>query len=96
MCVVVGVVKQLADGTLEERHYNLLHIVPHMGPPSVLRCSKLSNPASGYCDVDKNTLQHVRYPNVFALGDSAGLPTSKTAAAIAAQVRRTLPSHLLA
>jgi sulfide:quinone oxidoreductase len=35
--------------------------------------------------VDKNTLQHVRYSNIFSLGDSAGLPTSKTGAAIRKQ-----------
>lgn len=33
----------------------------------------------------KQTLQHNRYANVFALGDCAALPTSKTAAAAAAQ-----------
>lgn len=35
----------------------------------------------GFVDVDKATLQHTKYPNVFALGDSAdasALPTSKT------------------
>ena len=36
--------------------------------------------------VDKGTLQHVRYPNVFALGDAADLSTSKTATAISSQV----------
>ncbi len=35
--------------------------------------------------MDKGTLQHGRYPNVFAIGDSADLPTSKTAAAICGQ-----------
>jgi sulfide:quinone oxidoreductase len=32
--------------------------------------------------VHEHTLQHVRYPNVFALGDSSSLPTSRTCAAI--------------
>jgi NADPH-dependent 2,4-dienoyl-CoA reductase/sulfur reductase-like enzyme len=57
-----------------------------MGAYPVLRCSALSNAVSGFCDVDKETLQHVRYPNVYSLGDCAALPTSKTAAAISAQV----------
>jgi sulfide:quinone oxidoreductase len=30
-------------------------------------------------------LQHVRYPNVFGIGDCCSLPTGKTAAAAAAQ-----------
>ena len=35
-------------------------------------------------DVDKST-QHVRYANVFSLGDASSLPTSKTGAAIRKQ-----------
>jgi hypothetical protein len=40
--------------------------------------------ANGYVDVVKETLQHKKFPNVFAIGDCTNLPTSKTAAAIAA------------
>jgi sulfide:quinone oxidoreductase len=36
-------------------------------------------------EVDKFTLQHVRYPNVFSLGDCSSLPTSKTGAAVRKQ-----------
>jgi sulfide:quinone oxidoreductase len=35
--------------------------------------------------VDKHTLQSPTWPNVFALGDAANLPTSKTGAAIRKQ-----------
>ena len=35
--------------------------------------------------VNRGTLQHTRYANVFSLGDASSLPTSKTAAAIRAQ-----------
>lgn len=38
--------------------------------------------ASGFVDVNKETLQHVTYKNVFALGDCSSVPTSKTAAAV--------------
>jgi sulfide:quinone oxidoreductase len=31
------------------------------------------------------SLQHVRYPNVFGIGDCCNVPTGKTAAAAAAQ-----------
>ena len=41
--------------------------------------------ADGWVDVDRDTLQHVRYPNVFSLGDASSLPTSKTGAAIRKQ-----------
>ena len=40
--------------------------------------------ANGFVDVVKETLQHKKFPNVFAIGDCTNLPTSKTAAAIAA------------
>jgi sulfide:quinone oxidoreductase len=64
--------------------YNLLHVTPPMGPPDFIRASPLAD-AAGWVDVHKHTLQHVRYPNVFALGDCSNLPTSKTAAAIRKQ-----------
>ncbi len=41
---------------------------------------------TGYVDVIKETLQHRKYSNVFAIGDCTNVPpTSKTAAAIAVQ-----------
>ncbi len=64
--------------------YDLLHVTPPMGPPDFIRASPLAD-AAGWVDVHKHTLQHVRYPNVFALGDCSNLPTSKTAAAIRKQ-----------
>jgi sulfide:quinone oxidoreductase len=64
--------------------YDLLHVTPPMGPPDFLRDSPLAS-AEGWVDVDRNTLRHVRFPNVFALGDCASLPTSKTGAAIRKQ-----------
>jgi len=75
----------LPSGTRVRRHYDLLHVTPHMGPPPAVRDSKLAHPENGFVDVDQYTLEHVRYPCVFALGDCANLPTSKTAAAITAQ-----------
>ena len=41
--------------------------------------------AAGYVEVDKHTLRHVRYPDVFALGDAGSTPNSKTAAAVRKQ-----------
>ncbi|MCS6978346.1 MAG: NAD(P)/FAD-dependent oxidoreductase [Gemmatales bacterium] len=64
--------------------YDMIHVTPPMGPPECVKDSPLAD-AHGWCDVDKFTLQHVRYPNVFALGDNANLPTSKTGAAIRKQ-----------
>ena len=40
----------------------------------------------GWIDVDKYTLQHNKYPNIFACGDAANTPNAKTGAAIRKQV----------
>ncbi|XP_069622163.1 sulfide:quinone oxidoreductase, mitochondrial isoform X2 [Ranitomeya imitator] len=64
--------------------YEMLHVTPPMGPPDVLVNSAVGD-AAGWVDVDKDTLQHKKYPNVFGIGDCTNLPTSKTAAALAAQ-----------
>jgi len=36
-------------------------------------------------EVNQNSMQHVRYPNVFGLGDACSTPNSKTAAAVRKQ-----------
>ncbi|XP_046890940.1 sulfide:quinone oxidoreductase, mitochondrial isoform X2 [Hypomesus transpacificus] len=64
--------------------YEMLHVTPPMGPIAVLKGSSLSD-ASGWLDVDKDNLQHKKYPNVFGIGDCTNLPTAKTGAAVAAQ-----------
>jgi sulfide:quinone oxidoreductase len=60
------------------------HVTPKMAPHAFVKNSPLANEA-GFVDVDINTTRHNRYPNVWSAGDAAGLPTSKTAAAITAQ-----------
>jgi sulfide:quinone oxidoreductase len=64
--------------------FDMIHVTPPQSAPDFIRNSPLAN-SGGWVDVDKNTLQHVRYSNIFSLGDSAGLPTSKTGAAIRKQ-----------
>ena len=66
------------------RHFDLLHVVPKMGPPEFVKKSTLANEA-GYVDVDQGTTRHNKYPNVWSAGDASSLPTSKTAAAITAE-----------
>ena len=55
-----------------------------MGPLDVMKGSPLSD-ESGWVDVNKETLQHKSFENVFSLGDCSNVPTSKTAAAVAAE-----------
>ena len=74
--------------------YDMIHVTPPMSAPDFIKSSPLAGPA-GWVDVDKNTLQHVKYPNVFSLGDASSLPTSKTGAAIRKQAP-VLVANLLA
>lgn len=67
-----------------EKEYTLLHVVPPMGPPDFIKSSSIAD-SGGWVDVDQGTLQHKKFGNIFSLGDSSSLPTSKTAAAITAQ-----------
>lgn len=71
------------DGERIEK-YDLIHVTPPQSAPNFLKASPLGD-AAGWVDVDKETLQHSRYPDVFGLGDCSNLPTSKTGAAIRSQ-----------
>lgn len=79
-----AIFKNLDTGEETSLQFDMLHVTPPMGPPAFIASSTLADSA-GWVDVDKHTLQHVRYPNVFGLGDSSSLPTSKTGAAIRKQ-----------
>ncbi|WP_028532757.1 FAD/NAD(P)-binding oxidoreductase [Paenibacillus sp. UNC217MF] len=68
----------------ETLRYDMIHVVPPMSSPDFIRNSPLAG-AAGWAEVDKHTLQHVRFKNVFTLGDCSNLPTSKTGAAIRKQ-----------
>lgn len=75
--------------------YEMLHVTPPMSAPDPLKkCSELTD-AAGFLNVNKETLQHVDFPNVFGIGDCTNAPCAKTAAAVAAQtgiLRRTMAS----
>jgi sulfide:quinone oxidoreductase len=67
--------------------FDVLHVAPRQSAPDFIKSSPLSTgDANGYVDIDKHTLQHVHYPNVFSLGDAGSSPNSKTGAAIRKQV----------
>ncbi|MCR9179415.1 MAG: NAD(P)/FAD-dependent oxidoreductase [Erythrobacteraceae bacterium] len=70
---------QTADGEVT-RSFDMMHVVPPQVAPQFLADSPLAA-ESGFTDVDHHTLQHVRYPNVFGLGDAGAMPNAKTAAA---------------
>ena len=71
--------------------YDFIHVVPPMRAPDAVRKSPLawqSGPlaADGWVEAEKATLRHPRFPNVFAVGDVAGVPRGKTAASVKWQV----------
>ena len=79
-----AIVQHVETGEQTLIPYDLLHVTPPMSAPDFIRASSLAND-TGWVDVDKGTLRHVRFPNVFSLGDASSLPTSKTGAAIRKQ-----------
>jgi sulfide:quinone oxidoreductase len=76
-----AVVVNMQTGEEKVLAYDMIHVTPPQGPPDVVKRSPLAD-AAGWVEVDKHTLRHPRYPNVFALGDASSLPTSRTAAAV--------------
>lgn len=68
--------------------YDLLHLAPPQRAPDFVRDSPIAvqdGPNKGWVEVDINTLQHLRFPNIFGLGDVVALPTAKTGAAVRKQ-----------
>lgn len=67
-----------------EMRFDMIHVVPPQTGLDVVRESPLAN-AAGWIDVDSATLRHIRYANVFSLGDAASTTNAKTAAAVRLQ-----------
>ena len=84
------------DPFREEIRFDLLHVVPPMAAPDVVAHSPLAiEGPGGWVEVNKNTCQHKRFADVFALGDVSSLPTAKSLAAIRGQAP-VLVANLLA
>lgn len=84
----------------EEQDYDFIHVIPPMRAAQAIRNSPLPWQTGawgeeGWMEVDKSTLRHVRYPNVFGVGDIAGVAKGKTAASVKWQVP-VMVDHLLA
>ncbi|MFO2462853.1 NAD(P)/FAD-dependent oxidoreductase [Pseudomonas sp. 15FMM2] len=76
-----------AEGNLrvEEKAFDMLHVVPPQEAPEFIRHSPLAD-AAGWCEVNPHSLQHLRYPHIFALGDVCSTSNAKTAAAVRKQI----------
>ena len=82
-----------------ELPYDFINVIPPMRAPEVIRNSPLPWAdrwvGQGWVEVDPRTLRHARYPEVFGLGDIAGVPKGKTAASVKWQVP-VVEDHLVA
>lgn len=61
--------------------YDFIHITPPMSAVDAVANSLLGwqkGTAAGWLEVDRETLQHRRYTNVFGIGDTCGIPIGKT------------------
>lgn len=75
-----------AQGPVELK-WDFINVIPPMRAPMPVRRSALawqSGPfaADGWMEVDKATLRHARFANVFGVGDINGVPKGKTAASV--------------
>jgi sulfide:quinone oxidoreductase len=58
-------------------NYDFIHVTPPQKAPDEIGKSAIGS-AKGWVPVKKETLQHVKFDNVFALGDIAAVPMGKT------------------
>lgn len=82
-----------------EMDYDFTNVIPPMRAPDVVMNSPLPWAdkwvGQGWVEVDKQTLKHNRFDNVYAVGDIAGVPKGKTAASVKWQVP-VVEDHLVA
>jgi sulfide:quinone oxidoreductase len=83
---------------MEDRPYDFTNVIPPMRAPEVVRNSPLPWAerwaGQGWVEVDPTCMRHARYPEVFAVGDVAGVPKGKTAASVKWQVP-VIEDHLV-
>ncbi|MEA3330911.1 MAG: FAD/NAD(P)-binding oxidoreductase [Campylobacterota bacterium] len=66
--------------------YDFIHVTPPMCAPDVVATSKIGS-GKGWVPVRKETLQHVKYKNVWCLGDVAAVPMGKTGGSVRKQYK---------
>ena len=67
-----------------ERKYDFIHITPPQKASDIVGKSPIGS-SKGWVPVVQETLQHVKYKNIFCLGDVAALPMGKTGGSIRKQ-----------
>ncbi|MCT7909559.1 NAD(P)/FAD-dependent oxidoreductase [Arcobacter lacus] len=84
--------KDLEEYEMVTKHQNVdvpfdfLHITPPQKAPTEIGNSAIGSD-KGWIPVNKETLQHVKYNNIFALGDIAAVPMGKTGGSVRKQYK---------
>src|SRR3546814_671689 len=73
-------VQEDGEGEIVERRFDMMHVTPPQCAPDFVKNSPLAG-AAGWVEVDQASLRHVRYPDIYSLGDAMSAPNAKTAAA---------------
>ncbi len=66
--------------------FDFLHITPPMKAPDEIGNSPIGS-GKGWIPVNKETLQHVKFDNIFAIGDIAAVPMGKTGGSVRKQYK---------
>ncbi|MFA7091848.1 MAG: FAD/NAD(P)-binding oxidoreductase, partial [Arcobacteraceae bacterium] len=66
--------------------YDFMHLTPPMKVPKLIAKSEIAS-SGGWIPVNQETLQHVKYPNIFSLGDIAAVALGKTGGSVRKQYK---------
>jgi sulfide:quinone oxidoreductase len=90
-------IRSVETGEQESLHYDVLNAVPPQSAPDWLKATDLpaAGDKGGFVEVDRQTLRHLRYPNVWSLGDAAGTTNSKSGGSLRKQTK-VLAKNLVA
>jgi len=84
--------EDLEEYEMVEKHeyvdisYDFMHLTPPMKAPKEIAQSEVAS-ANGWIPVNQETLQHVKYPNIFSLGDIAAVALGKTGGSVRKQYK---------
>lgn len=89
--------KRVDTDEFVEKEFDYMFVIPAMSAPKFITQAGLSAQKGNWVDVDKFSLQHQTYKNIFAVGDCAGVPKGKTGASIRKQypvITQNIIAHL--
>jgi len=92
-----ALIRDNTTGATGELRYDVLNAVPPQSAPDWLKATELParGDSGGFVEVDPQTLRHVRFPNIWSLGDAAATTNSKSGGALRKQTS-VLAQNLLA